>query len=76
MRRAREDRHAASYQCLRHRRRNGKVRSPIIDPRQNVAMQVDHSVYVLTNPLKGVPQPVRTWSAQNISICNKFTALS
>jgi hypothetical protein len=44
MRRAHNHRHAVSYRCLRHAQRNAKVRRPIIDPRQNVAMQVNHSV--------------------------------
>jgi hypothetical protein len=46
MRRAHNDRHAVSYRCLRHAQRDAKVRSAIIDPRQNVAMQVNHSVSV------------------------------
>src|SRR5258706_6290993 len=49
--RAREDRHTVRYRSPRHVERNSEVYSPIVDPRQNMAMQINQCMPHLNRSL-------------------------
>jgi hypothetical protein len=56
MGRARKDRHTARDRSPHHIQRNTDVYSPIVDPRQNVAMQINRAAHITSLSLTVLPR--------------------